>query len=169
MVTVLDSRLSKVQVMSLAQSLHNDECGIADMFNAMRQTDNPRIAYNAAWVLTHLTMEDKRLYLSHRYVQLVSLATSEALHFRRGLVLSILEDFPVEDKPNTTLLDFCLTHITDIKESDSSRSCMIRLAARMCKPYPELCNELMLVLEMLSPNTSKSIECAKRKALEMII
>ena len=45
----LDIRLSKAQVMAIANNLHHDECGIEAMFTAMKQADNPRVAYNAAW------------------------------------------------------------------------------------------------------------------------
>ena len=59
-------------------------------------------------------------------------------------------------------------HLTDHKESDSSRSMMIKFAARMCKPYPELSQELILCLEMIPQDISPSIAAAKRNALKMI-
>ena len=46
--TPLDIRLSKAQVMAITGNLHYDECGIETMFTAMKQADNPRVAYNAA-------------------------------------------------------------------------------------------------------------------------
>ena len=163
----LDIRLSKAQVMAIANNLHHDECGIEAMFTAMKQADNPRVAYNAAWVLSHLSKEDKRIYLLPHYGELVDMATSAELCFRRGLVLTILADLPTNE-PNGNLLDFCLTHLTDPKESDGSRSAMIKLAASMCKPYPELCKELALCLDMMPQDSSPSIAAAKRNALKMI-
>ena len=121
--------------MAIAHNLHHDECGIEAMFTAMKQADNPRVAYNAAWVLSHLSKEDKRIYLLPHYEELVDMATSAELCFRRGLILTILTDLPTNE-PNGKLLDFCLTRMDDTKESDGSRSAMIKLAARMCKPYP---------------------------------
>ncbi len=164
---LLASKLSKVQVLAITKDLHYDDCSIAELFSLMFQSDFPRMAYNAAWVLASLSSEDKNNHLYHRYEQLVTLATSETLCFRRGLVLSILEGLPIEKITDTVLLDYCLKHIMDIAESDNSRSCMIRLAARMCKPYPELCNELMSCLDIV-PDSSKSIVSAKRNALKII-
>ena len=158
----LDIRLSKAQVMAIAHNLHHDECGIEAMFTAMKQADNPRVAYNAAWVLSHLSKEDKRIYLLPHYEELIDMATSAELYFRRGLILAILADLPTNE-PNGKLLDFCLTRMDDTKESDGSRSAMIKLAARMCKPYPELCKELTLCLD-----SSPSITAAKRNALKLI-
>lgn len=163
----LDIRLSKAQVMAIADHLHHDEGGIEAMLIQMKQTDHPRVAYNAAWVLSHLSKEDKRIYLLPHYGELVALATSTALCFRRGLLLAVLADFPT-DEVNGKLLDFCLLHLTDPKESDSARSAMIKLTARMCKPYPELCKELMLHLDMMPQDSSPSIAAAKRNALKRI-
>lgn len=163
----LDIRLSKAQVMAIANNLHCDECGIEALFIAMKQASTPRVAYNAAWVLSHLSKEDKRIYLFPHYGELVDLATSAELCFRRGLMLAILTDLPI-DEPNGKLLDFCLTRMADTKENDSSRSAMIMLAARMCKPYPELCKELTLCLDMIPQFSSPSIAAAKRNALKMI-
>ncbi len=160
-------RLSKAQVMAIANNLHHDECGIEAMFTAMKQADNPRVAYNAAWVLSHLSKVDKRIYLLPHYEELVDVATSAELCFRRGLILAILADLPTNE-PNGKLLDFCLMHLTDPKESDGSRSVMIKLAARMCEPYPELCKELALCLDVMPQDSSPSIAAAKRNALKLI-
>ena len=153
--------------MAIAGNLHHDECGIEAMFTAMKQANNPRVAYNVAWVLSHLSKEEKKIYLLPHYEELVNMATSAELCFRRGLILAILADLPTNE-PNGKLLDFCLTHLTDPKESDGSRSAMIKLAARMCKPYPELCKELMLCLDMMPQDSSPSIAAAKRNALKLI-
>ena len=165
--TLLDVRLSKSQVMAIAGNLHHDECGIEAMFTLMKQADNPRVAYNAAWVLSHLSKEDKKIYLLPYYGELVDMVTSAGLCFRRGLILTILADLPTNE-PNGKLLDFCLIHLADSKESDGSRSAMIKLAAKMCKPYPELCKELALCLDMMPQDSSPSIAAAKRNALKLI-
>ena len=153
--------------MAITGNLHYDECGIETMFTAMKQADNPRVAYNAAWVLSHLSKEDKRIYLLPHYEELIDMATSAELYFRRGLILAILADLPTNE-PNGKLLDFCLTRMDDTKESDGSRSAMIKLAARMCKPYHDLCKELTLCLDMMPQDSSPSIAAAKRNALKMI-
>ena len=160
----LDIRLSKAQVIAIANNLHHDECCIEAMFIAMKQADNPRVAYNAAWVLSHLSKEDKKIYLFPYYGELVDMATSAELCFRRGLILTILADLPANE-PNGDLLDFCLIHMIDPKESDGSRSAMIKLAARMCKPYPELCKELALCLDMIPQDSSPSMAAAKKECL----
>lgn len=167
MKSFLDFRFSKAQVMAMAGNLRHDECGIEAMFAQMKQADTPRVAYHAAWVLSHLSKEDKRMYLLPRYEELVDMAISATLGFRRGLVLSILTDLPVNE-PSGRLLDYCLVHLADSEESNSARAAMIKLAAKMCKPYPELCKELLLCLDMMPHDSSPSVAAAKRNALKLI-
>lgn len=62
-----------------------------------------------------------------------------------------------------------MTHIGDKKENGSTRSVMIKLAAKMCKPYPEPYKELMLGLGLPRLNQpprlySLSSRCSIRRA-----
>ncbi len=162
MIQSLDVRLSKVQVMAKAHELHHDECGVKNMFAMMSQACNHRR------ILTYLSKEDKRRYLLPRYAELVRIATSETFCFHRRLVLSILAALPVCDEPNSDLLDYCLTHLTSLKENSGTRSVMIKLAVKLCAPYPELCRELILCLGILPQDTPRSIAAAKKKALKTL-
>lgn len=125
------------------------------------------MTHNAAWVLYHLNKEDKRAYLLPQYSELVDIATSAAPCFRRGLALAILTDIPT-DEPDGKLLDFCLKHLTDPGESNSSRAAMINLAARMCRPYGDLRRELAIRLEMIPCDAPRSLLAARKNALKTI-
>lgn len=164
----LKCRISKTDVIYYAQALHNDEHGISSLYNALLTSGDERVSYNAAWILSHLSKADKEMYLTAYYDSLVNLSMSPELSIRRGLILSILVDMSVGDSPRTDLLDYCLNGMLDKKESDSTRSVMIKLSARMCKPYPELKNELMANLEFLSQDMKPSISSASRNAMKYL-
>lgn len=165
----LIGRLSKAQVVALAQDLHHDEHGISEVYGMMLQSDDARLATNAAWVLAHLSAADRTLYLFPYYDELVDLAISPSLIIRRGLVFAILLALPDKEELRADLLDFCLNRMADGKLEDSTRSYMIKLAARLCRPYPELIDELALCLQVLPlEGLSPSIACARRKALVSI-
>lgn len=104
----LDIRLSKVQVAAIAADLYRDECGINAVFVQMKQSDDPRVAYNAAWVLSWLSKEDKRISLLPRYGELVDMAASTNILFRRGLVLSILASLPTNLIVNCWIIALCI-------------------------------------------------------------
>lgn len=165
---VLDERFSKQQILRLAETLHHDEAGISDVCRTMLYATRVRSSYNAAWILHHLATADKKIYLKDWFPVIANFAISPSLSIRRGLVLSILVDLADEAPMQTDLLDFCLTHLADQKESDSSRSMMIKLAARICKPYPELSDELICCLDVLQYDAKPSISAARRNALKFI-
>lgn len=165
---VLDKRFSKQQILRLAESLHHDEVGISDVCRTMLYATCVRSSYNATWILHHLAAVDKKIYLKGWFPLIADFAIAPGLSIRRGLVLSILVDLVDEVPMQTDLLDFCLTHLADQKESDSSRSMMIKLAARMCKPYPELSDELICCLDVLQYEVKPSISAARRNALKYL-
>lgn len=161
----LRGTLSGYRVRAYADELHHDEQGIAEVCEIMFDTGDRRVSRNAAWVLAHLSPEDKNIYLISRYDELADFAISPVKHENRGLLFAILIDFSCCPGFRTDLLDFCLNHIADAKMSNSCRSYMIKLATRMCVPYSELANELVLCLEMLPPGLPASIDSARRSAL----
>ena len=164
----LKERLSKTQIQSIARELQHDEYGITQLCEIIQKADaSKRTATNAAWLLIHLPTESKQIYLYPRYNELVDLAVSAHLPIRRGLLLAILLDMPTPEEIRTDLFDFCLTHLTDKNEADSTRVYMIKLLVRISIPYPELQSELILHLETL-PCLSPSITSARRQALRQI-
>lgn len=164
----LQDRLSKWQIMALSRELHHDEAGIGKMCDLMLYAEDAQSAYNAAWILYYLSAEDKRLYVSPFYDKIADWAMKPCLHIRRGLVLSILIDLSTKQNFRTDLFDFCLAHAVDKKESDSSRSMMIKLAAKMCRFVPELANELAACLDMLEYEMTLSIVAARRNAMKVV-
>lgn len=162
----LKGRLSKTEVLYYAADLHNDEDGISRLCDIMLNEEGRHSVCNAAWILSHLSKEDKKLYLTPFYNDIVDKAMLPELNIRRGLLLSIITDMPITEDFRTDLFDFCLNGMCDRKESDSSRSVMIKLAAKVCKHFPELKNELIAYLEYLSEETKPSIASATRNALK---
>lgn len=162
----LNERISKAEVLFFVKELRHNEEGIAQFCNVLLNSEQERVAYNAAWILSHLSKEDKEIYLMPFYDKIVDMAISPNLKIRRGLILSILADMPMTVNFRTDLLDFCLNNMSNSKESDSSRSVMIKLAAKMCKPFPELKSELAACLEYLSEKVKPSISAASKNALK---
>lgn len=163
----LKGRLSKAQVMYYAKSFHNDEYSISSLCDLMLSSSDERVAYNAAWILYYLSVEDKNMYLKPFYDRIVDMGISPDIKIRRGLVLSIIVDMVTTENFRTDLYDFCIVKMNDRKESDSSRSVMIKLAAKMCQSFPELAAELAVCLEALREETKPSIATACRNALKI--
>lgn len=161
-VAVCAERLSLNDVKALARDLHGNPERIALWVEEMTACDDRRAMMNMAWVLTHLDKEDKLDSLVPLCDKLIDFAMGN-LPVRRGIILSLLLDLPAGSDLRVDFLNYCLEHIGDVTEHDSTRASMIHLSARMCRPYPELMGELNRILELLPPGLPPSIACAKRK------
>lgn len=162
---ILERRMCKAEVLIWVQDLHHDEAGISKLCDLLLRADDTRTCTNVVWIFSHLSQEDKMLYLSSRYEELVRLALSPEVPVRLGLLLSLLQDLSTKENFRSDLLDFCLCHLSDRKYTAGDRSYMIHLAARLCGFYPELKQELELSLEYLSEDPAPSIVAARQHAL----
>jgi len=162
----LTGRLSKLQVMSIAHDLQQDNEGIREVLRIVLQQEDAHTAMNAAWVLQHLSKEDKAHSLPEHRNTLIDFSMRKNIKIRRGLILSVLLDMPDADEPRVDFLDYCMEEFANEQQNDSCRSTMIKLALRMCAPYPELKEELRQGLLLLPPGLPPSIASAKRKVLK---
>lgn len=164
----MENRISQPEIKALARQLHHDACGIRLLADRLLTGNDALSCGNAARILSALSPEDKLLYLSPRYDELVRRTLSPDVPVRLGLLLSLLKDLSTEENFRTDLLDFCLQHLSDRKYTSGTRSYMIHLAARLCCFHPQLSQELILCLEFLKEDPAPSIAAATRKVLKKL-
>lgn len=165
---LLENRISQSEIKLLARQLHHDACGIRLLCDRLLMGSDALSCGNAARILSALSSEDKLLYLSSRYDELVCRTLSPDVPVRLGLLLSLLKDLSTVENFRTDLLDFCLQHLSDRKYTAGTRSYMIHLAARLCCFHPQLAQEVILCLEFLKEDPAPSIAAATRKALKKL-
>lgn len=162
---LLEGRVSMATVKRIVNMVSGDGEAIGKLCMIVSKGQKREAGY-AAWVLTHLLKEDKALYVRPYRDLLTDIVVNEYAKIRPGLLLSLFLDMPDMEEPRTDLLDFCLEGLADRKYKDGCRSLMIKLAARMCRPWPELTAELHGRLDMLPPELPPSIASAKRNAMK---
>lgn len=113
--------------------------------------DNDLAAYQAAWVMTHFSSaENEWLYDKHN--ALIDEALVCQHPGRRRLLLSLLFRQPMSNPPRTDFLDFCLERMISKQELPGVQSLAMKLAYELCRPFPELLQELKLTLEIMEPD-----------------
>lgn len=128
----------------------------------------PRVANNAAWVFTHLDAAEMRWLIPHT-AELTEAVVSCRTHVKPWLLLTLLNALPVPDSPRMDFLDFCIERLSDPAEKGGVRSVCIKLAYALCRPYPELTEELRQHLELLQPEfLSPAVRCARRSILRLM-
>ena len=106
-----------------------------------------RVARNAAWVMTHKPVSQVRTLPLDSLIDLVMSTPDISL---RRLVLNLVEKQEIpEESMRTDFLDFCLLHMHLPDEPPGVQSLCMKLAYRMCRPYPELMHEFHETLSLM--------------------
>lgn len=137
------------EVVYWARQYEQSEAAKRDLLECFMDADN-RVASNALWVATHMTHAQLQWFVAvaDRLIDAVLVADHPT---RKRLLLNVLLELDVTYE-RIDFLDFCLALITLPTEPVGIRSLCIKHAYRMALPYPELCHELRVTLELLQPH-----------------
>lgn len=129
-------------------------------------TTEHRVSRNALWILTQ-AQKNEIAQLQSQLNQLIDLAMQTADSAVRRLSLNIVERLELrQDDPRVDFLDYCLEHMVRIDETSATQAVCMKLAHRMCLPYPELIDELKHTLENMDMNHYKpAAKCIRTKIL----
>ena len=109
-----------------------------------------RVAVNVLWVFTHFALADN-VWLYAKHDQLTDRCLNEKDATKLRLMLNLLLRQPyTEEDIRTDFIDFCLMRLTDPKSPYAVRAQCIKLAYEQMRYWPELLNELLQTLEMIS-------------------
>ena len=115
--------------------------------------EDSRVARNAAWVLTHKPVSQIRTLPYNGLIDLTMATPDTSL---RRLTLNLVEKQEItEEAMRTDFLDFCLLHMHMPEEPPGVQALCMKLAHRMCLPYPELLHEFYETLSLMQPEDCK--------------
>ena len=144
---VLGSSLGGAEVRALAKEVP------CSLLVGCLDHEDLRVARNAAWVLTHKPLSEIRT-LPHEH--LIDLSVSTPDTSLRRLTLCLVERQGIDKAEiRTDFLDFCLQHMLLPAEPPGVQALCMKLAYRMCLPYPELVHEFYETLSLMQPELYK--------------
>ena len=151
MKTLLTHRLSLSeikQLCALTHGAHNNH--LKEKLYQLTLDDDRRVAVNALWTFTHFAAADNEwLYAKHD--QLIERAITEQDVTKLRLILTLLLRQPFDEEDiRTDFIDFCLARLTDTRAPYAIRAQCIKLAYEQMRYWPELLNELLQTLNMIS-------------------
>lgn len=131
--------------------------------------DDPHVARDAAWVMTHFTTEQVAL-LQPRMDEFIDVVLQTDNGALRRLLLNIVERLTTdEENLRSDFLDFCLAHMAAPDEHPGVQTLCMKLAYRQCSFYPELLNEFRLALTLMPPDGyAVSVKGLRRKMLRRL-
>lgn len=127
-----------------------------------------RTSYNALWVFTYFTGDEKK-WLRHRRSELTDLLLATTHAGRKRLILTILEGMQTASEDvRTDYLDYCLSRINSGAPT-AIRSLCLKQAFAQCRFHPELLDELKNEIDLMdSAPLSPGIKSARRNVLKKI-
>ena len=108
------------------------------------------LSSRAMWVMSHCSDIDYKR-VKYYEVKLIENLKNEYLH--NGVIrntLRLFQKHPVPKKQETFVLDKCFEYIKNPSEAIAVRAFAITVVFNISKPYPELLDELLLVLQHMS-------------------
>lgn len=146
----LVGRIHTEDVRRIVDCMTNDDGDVImkALYCLLSDTDR-RVANNAAWVLSCSDSKVMRFLLRYQN-QLIDLLIGTKDNSFARILFSILRRQTFE-KSNlrTDFLDFCLNEIVNSNQAIAIRAHAIYVSYSLCKAYPELLNELFMMLQML--------------------
>lgn len=171
MKTLLAHRLSQSEIMQLCASTHGARNNhLKEGLYQLTLDDDRRVAVNALWTFTHFAADDN-VWLFAKHDQLIDRCLKEHDTTKLRLMLNLLLNQPyTEEAIRTDFIDFCLARLTDTRAPYAIRAQCIKLAYEQMRYWPELLNELLQTLNMISCEPfSPGLRSAWRQVMKKIL
>ncbi len=147
--TLSDNRLHKNMIDAIVDDILVGNTNIDVLWN-LTNSDDPRLAWHAVWVLEALCKKDRRQLLPYqcKIVEKVLSTGCETGELRLWLNISLML-LPETEDIDVDLLNFSLENICNMRMAVAMRAVCIKIAYQLCKREPELLKELQAVVSML--------------------
>lgn len=123
------------------------------------------VSYRTLWVFTHFNRKENE-WLFARQDELIDELLRCVHPGKRRLLLNLLFKQPQQNPPRVDLLDFCFESMLSKEELPGVKTLCMKLAYELCRPIPELKQELRTALEIMEPSLLPiSIRTVRRNIL----
>jgi len=162
----LEKRIQINEITELSNLATEDSAVLQELYLCLSDV-NERCSSNAAWILSHVDQE-KNKWLEHHQQDLINMAMDDRNVTRHRLLLNILERQQFCDENiRTDFLDFCLYNMKSADNTPGVKSLLMKLAYKICRHYPELCEELYRELELMEPSLLEpSTKCCRNHIMK---
>jgi len=109
--------------------------------------DEYRVTQRAGWPMSYVVSAHPQLVKKHLTV-LVETLRKENLHnaVKRNIV-RFLQDIPIPEELHGEVMDICFSFIMDPQEAVAVKAFSLTILEKLAKDYPEIMNELKVVVE----------------------
>ncbi len=162
----LSERIGMDDVHEILRLTHDSDSRKQELYNLAIGEDET-IGYHATWILTHFSSEDNK-WLYNKQDELIDEVLVCKHEGKRRVILNLLYKQPLANPPRVDFLDFCLERMISVKELPAVQSLCMKIAYELCRPIPELMQELKTMLEMMESDLCPAIRATRKNILKTI-
>lgn len=163
----LEHEHSKRTTMAIVNYISANPKAISELMDCLLD-NNIHLVQRASWPLSYIAEHQPLLIVPYLPKLIQQLATSKHAAYKRNVyrTLRILPELP--ENIHAALIDHCIHDISDHTNPAAVRAFAIHIMGRLAKWYPDLRNELQLVLEPLVEHEFPSIKSSARNILKQL-
>ena len=162
----LSQRIGMDDINEILRLTHDSDSRKQELYNLVISEDEA-IGYHAAWIFTHFSSQDNE-WLYNKQDQLINEILVCKHGGKRRVMLNLLYRQPFLNPPRVDFLDFCLERMMSSEELPGVKSLCMKIAYELCRPIPELMQELKTMLAMMEGDLVPSIQAVRKNILKAI-
>lgn len=160
----LSERIGMDDINEILRLTHDSDSRKQELYNLVIGEDEA-IGYHAAWIFTHFSSQDNE-WLYNKQDQLIDNILVCKHGGKRRVMLNLLYRQPFPNPPRVDFLDFCLERMMSSEELPGVKSLCMKIAYELCRPIPELMQELKTMLAMMESDLVPSIRAVRKNILK---
>ena len=162
----LSERIGMDDINEILRLTHDSDSRKQELYNLVIGEDEA-IGYHAAWIFTHFSSQDNE-WLYNKQDQLIDNILVCKHGGKRRVMLNLLYRQPFPNPPRVDFLDFCLERMISSDELPGVKSLCMKIAYELCRPIPELMQELKTMLAMMESDLVPSIRAVRKNILKVM-
>ena len=155
---------SKSQTNRIVHWIGDDQRRFDELFSLF-YNDNGLISQRAAWSLSYAVAAHPEFITKHfgKLLRKLKQKTNHDAIKRNGIRL--LQNISIPVKYQGEVMNLCFDYITDPKEKPAVKAFSLTVLQHLSRQYPEISNELKVVIESQWENESAAFKSRARKIL----
>lgn len=162
----LMSRIRGKQDLERALDFIGEDSSLIDELSSLVFIDDRKISMRAAWTLRYVAESFPDL-VEHHLEHLVERLESISSSCQRSL-LNVLDCYAIPDELEDDVYHSCFNILLNKSSAIANQAICMSIASKICFKYPELSNELILVIEDLLINGSAGIKSRGNKIISQL-
>jgi hypothetical protein len=158
---------SKTQTNKILKWIGSDQQRFDQLFDLFIN-DKPLVTQRAGWPLSYAASAHPELIQKHLGKLLKNLAKPNLHNAIKRNSIRLLQDISIPERFHGDVMNTCFDYITDPQEKPAIKAFSLSVLQNLSRQYPDIRNELKLVIESQWNNETAAFRSRAKKILKEI-